>query len=72
MATAKGGTKKYAKKPGGSKNCIVPLYAAPIRDSVASGNLREMKSMAAKAHKHIAAVQASLAKLEAAIAKHSA
>ena len=62
-AAEKGSAKKY-KPP-----IIRPLYAVPINEAAASGNLREMKSMAAKARKHVSDVQTSLAKLEKAIAK---
>lgn len=47
----------------------VPLYAVPIYGCIASGNVREMKSMATKARKHITDVQGALAKLDQAIAK---
>lgn len=61
---------KSSKKGGAKKPPVIrPLYAAPIHECAASGNLREMKSMAAKARKHIADVQAALAKLEQAVAK---
>jgi len=46
-----------------------PLYAVPIKEAAASGNLREMKSMATKARKHLSDVQTALAKLEDSIAK---
>lgn len=72
MATAKKAAKYPKKGGGGKKSPIVPLYASPIRECIAGGKLRDMKSMASKAHKHISDVQAALAKLEAAIAKHSA
>lgn len=62
-STKKGSAKK-AKPP-----IIRPLYAVPIKECAASGNLREMKSMAAQARKHIADVQAALTKLEQSIAK---
>jgi hypothetical protein len=48
---------------------IVPLYAVPIKEAAASGDLRSMKSIAAKGRKHITDVQAALAKLDAAITK---
>lgn len=61
---------KSTKKGGAKKPSVIrPLYAVPIYESAASGNLREMKSMAAKARKHIADVQAALAKLEQSMAK---
>jgi hypothetical protein len=69
-AASKSGKKPGGKKPGG-KGPIIPLYAAPIRHCAATGNLREMKSMAAKAKKHIYDVEAALAKLEQSIAKLS-
>jgi hypothetical protein len=67
--TATKSTKKAAAKKPVPKIPIHPLYAVPIRDCAASGNLREMKSMAGKARKHVSDVQAALAKLEQSIAK---
>jgi hypothetical protein len=66
--SAKKPGKKAPSKKGGP---IVALYAVPIRHCAATGNLREMKSMAAKAKKHISDVQGALAKLEQSIAKLS-
>ena len=65
--------KKSGKKASKSskKGPIVPLYAVPIRNCAARGNLREMKSMAAKAKKHISDVEGALARLEQSIAKLS-
>lgn len=60
---------KSGNKAGATKPVIRPLYAVPINECAASGNLREMKSMAAQARKHVADVQAALAKLEQAMAK---
>jgi hypothetical protein len=65
---------KSRKKPSASskkKPPIVPLYGVPIKQCAARGNLQEMKSMAAKARKHISDVQAALGKLEQSIAKLS-
>ena len=45
------------------------LYAVPIKEAAASGDLRQMKSMATKARKHLSDVQTALAKLEDSIAK---
>jgi len=70
MAKAAKKSAKKASKPG-KKGPIVPLYAVPIRQCTARGNLREMKSMAAKAKKHISDVQGALGKLEQSIAKLS-
>jgi hypothetical protein len=70
MAKSASKSGKKASKSSG-KGPIIPLYAAPIRHCTARGNLREMKSMAAKAKKHIADVQSALAKLEQSIAKLS-
>jgi len=71
MAKATSKSKKKASPPSKKKPPIVPLYAVPIRHCATTGNLREMKSMAAKARKHISDVEAALAKLEASIAKLS-
>lgn len=60
---------KSGKKAAATKPVIRPLYAVPINEAIAGGNLREMKSMAAQARKHVADVQAALAKLEQSIAK---
>lgn len=61
---------KSTKKSGATKPPIIrPLYAVPIYECAASGSLREMKSMASKARKHIADVQSALAKLEQSMAK---
>jgi Domain of unknown function (DUF1843) len=69
MATSKsakkGGAKKYKPPVYGP----IPLYAVPINEAAASGDLRQMKSMAAKGRKHLADVQAALAKLDKAITK---
>ena len=46
-----------------------PLYAGPIKEAAASGDLQAMKSMAAKARKHLADVNSALAKLDKAITK---
>ena len=73
-SSKKGSGKKASgkKKASGRKKApIIVLYGVPIRHAAARGNLREMKSMAAKARKHIADVQAALAKLEQSIAKLS-
>ena len=64
---AKAASKSTKKAPGGSG--AVPLYAVPIYGCIASGNLREMKSMATKARKHVSDVQGALAKLDQAISK---
>jgi uncharacterized membrane protein (UPF0182 family) len=69
MAKAAGkSTEKASAKP--EKPAIPqPLYAVPIKEAAASGDLQAMKSMAAKARKHLADVNSALAKLDQAIAK---
>jgi hypothetical protein len=68
--TASKSTKKASAKA--EKPIVpIPLYAVPIKEAASSGNLREMKSMSTKARKHLADVQAALAKLDQAIAKIS-
>ena len=63
-------TKKGGAKTGAKAGPIIrPLYAVPIYECAASGNAREMKSMATKARKHIADVQKALNKLEQAMGK---
>lgn len=64
---AKATTKASKKASGGSG--AVPLYGVPIYQCIAAGNLRDMKSMATKARKHVTDVQGALAKLDQAIAK---
>lgn len=61
-------TKKASAKP---VNTVTPqpLYAVPIKEAAASGDLQAMKSMAAKARKHLADVNSALAKLDQAITK---
>jgi len=66
-AASKSSKKGSAKAP--EAPIIRPLYAVPIKEAAASGNLRQMKSMAAKARKHVSDVQTALAKLDQAIAK---
>ena len=68
-AASKSGSKSGGTKPPIKPPVIVPLYAVPIKEATASGDLRAMKSIATKGRKHIADVQAALAKLDAAIAK---
>jgi hypothetical protein len=51
---------------------FVPLYAAPLTDAVASGDLARMKSLAAQAEQQLAqapAIQTALTALKAEIAK---
>lgn len=70
-APSKSAKKPGKKAPGKKGGPIVALYAVPIKQCAARGNLREMKSMAAKAKKHVSDVQGALAKLEQSIAKLS-
>ncbi len=60
-------TKKAAKKlaPKPPKPDPRPLYAMPIREAIARGDLKEMRALATKARKHISDVQGALNKLEA-------
>ena len=61
-------TKKASAKP--EKPILTrPLYAGPINEAAASGDLQAMKSMATQARKHLADVNSALAKLDKAIAK---
>ena len=62
-------TKKASAKAAADPYIIRPLYAGPIKEAAASGNLKDMKSMSAKARKHLTDVQAALAKLDQAITK---
>ena len=60
-------TKKASAKP--EETVPRPLYASPINEAAASGDLQAMKSMATKARKHLAEVNSALAKLDQAITK---
>ena len=71
-ASSKSSKKSSAKKvsPKDDKPPIIrALYAVPIKEAAASGDIRQMKSMATKARKHLSDVQTALAKLEDSIAK---
>ena len=71
MATKKGAKKASTKikatpafdlsklKPGGHV-----MYGIPIRDAIASGNIQEMKKIAASARQYVKEVQLALDKLE--------
>ncbi len=51
---------------------VVPLYAVPIHDTIASGDLQKMKALAAQADRQLASqgdVGKALAALKAEIAK---
>jgi hypothetical protein len=58
-----------SKKPLAAKSGPQPPYGPAIRDAIAHGNLKDMKSVAARARKHIAELQRSLDRLEARIEK---
>src|SRR5262245_43820444 len=62
-------TKKKPTKKISVRRPPIALYGVPINEAAASGDLRQMKSMAAKARKHISDVSSALARLEKAIAK---
>lgn len=72
-AASKSTKKASAKAPVPPKPPSVPhphpLYAVPIKEAAASGDLKGMKSMASTARKHLADVNAALAKLDKAITK---
>jgi hypothetical protein len=54
---------------------LQPLYAVPIQDAAASGDLDEMKALAERAERHLAAdgdVAGALETLKAEIAKQEA
>ena len=69
MAKASSKSTKKASAAAAKPPVMVPLYAVPIKEAAASGDLKAMKNMAAKARKHIADVNSALAKLDQAIAK---
>lgn len=50
---------------------IRPLYAVPIREAIASGDVNEMKKLSAAARKQIAAVTSALKALDTKITKLS-
>jgi hypothetical protein len=62
-------TKKRPAKKSSARRPPIALYGVPIYQAAASGDLRQMKSMAAQARKHISDVSSALARLEKAIAK---
>jgi hypothetical protein len=54
--------KSSVKKP--VKPVLVPLYAVPIYNAIARGDLQEMRKLAVQGRKHIKDVQSALAALE--------
>lgn len=68
---AKAASKSTKKASAKSAKPVIPqpLYAVPIKEAAASGDLQAMKSMATQARKHLAEVNSALAKLDKAIAK---
>ncbi|HXD29467.1 MAG TPA: DUF1843 domain-containing protein [Pyrinomonadaceae bacterium] len=78
MPARKGPNKKLALKsaPTKKKNSSVgirirPLYAVPIYEAVASGDVNEMKRLATEARKQVAAVSKALHGLDSQIMKLS-
>jgi hypothetical protein len=73
MPTKKAAKKRTAKKT--SKKATTPMsgraemYAPPIRDAIARGDLNEMRDMARRARKHIQEVQTALTALESSMKK---
>ncbi len=59
-----------SKKATAVKSGPLPPYGVPIKEAIAGGDLRNMKSVAAQARKHVADVERALKTLDAAIAKH--
>jgi Domain of unknown function (DUF1843) len=69
MAKTSSKSSKAVRPKDDKPPVIRALYAVPIKEAAASGDLRQMKSMATKARKHLSDVQTALAKLEDSIAK---
>ena len=63
--SASGGSKKASAARSGA----LPPYGVPINEAIASGDLTNMKAVAARARKHVADVEKALKSLDAAIAK---
>ena len=63
MPTRKTATKASSKiKPPPVP--IHPLYAVPIYEVIARGDLQEMRKLAAQAKKYVADIQTAIAKLD--------
>jgi len=75
MPFKKAASSKKINKPTRSKatarSGALPPYGDPIRDAIARGNIREMKTVATSARKYLSDVSAALARLESAIKKGS-
>ena len=68
-ATKKGTTKKTSKKASTVRAGRAEMYAPPIREAIARGDLNEMRELAKLARNHIREVQTALTSLEASIKK---
>ena len=69
MSSKKSASKSASKKSDAVKSGSLPPYGVPIRAAIAGGNLRDMKTVAARARKHVADVEKALKTLDGAIAK---
>lgn len=56
----------------GAKGGAVPPYGVPIREAIARGNVREMKTLAATTRKWLSEVSSALAHLESSLKKTGA
>jgi uncharacterized protein DUF1843 len=68
-ATKKRTTTKTSKKASKVRTGREEMYAPPIRDAIARGDLNEMRQLAKLARTHIREVQTALTSLEASIKK---
>jgi hypothetical protein len=67
--TTKKASKKSAAKKSAPATGAVPPYGEAIRQAVARGDTREMKSVASSARKWLADAQAALDQLDSALKK---
>ncbi|MGA9773024.1 MAG: DUF1843 domain-containing protein [Blastocatellia bacterium] len=70
MSSKKSASGAKSKKAAAVKSVPLPPYGVPIKEAIASGDLRNMKAVASSARKHVADVEKALKTLDAAIAKH--
>jgi Domain of unknown function (DUF1843) len=69
MSSKKSTSGTKSKKASARMGGPLPPYGVPINEAIASGNLSEMRAMAARTRKHIADVQQALKNLEGKIKK---
>ena len=69
MSSKKSASGAKSKKASAATGGALPPYGVPIRDAIASGDLRQMKAMAARTRKHLAEVGSALKTLDSRIGK---